>query len=130
MRNLLRQGSDWLSDKLRHNASTIAWYRRGAASTSIAMQIGSSEFEVQDETGFSTRVETRDYLFNVDELLLDGVPVTPLVGDRIIEGDLTNGFAYDVCAVASEPHWQYADPFKRRMRVHTKFVGPFPPSPA
>lgn len=129
MRDLLRLGSDWLSDKMRHRASSAIVYRRAASSLNLMATIGSSEFEVQDDTGFSTRVESRDYIFDRADFMIDGVETEPLLGDKIIEildGDLTGGEGYEVASLSGQPHWRWADPFRRRLRVHTKYVGRFP----
>jgi hypothetical protein len=47
----------------------------------------------------------------------------PVAGDRIRETVGERVFVYEVLAPGNEPHYRYSDPFRKLLRIHTKYVG-------
>jgi len=85
--------------------------------------IGKTVFEQADEYGVIHRTQSRDYLISAADLVLAGVPEQPKAGDRIRETVGEQIFLYEVMAPGSEPPWRYSDPYRKALRIHTKFVG-------
>ncbi len=123
MSNLFEQGARWLADQLKTHASTGVVYQRGAEQVAVQATIGKTEFEIDDGSGAIQRFQTRDYLIQTEELVLGGVLTLPVAGDRIREtvGDQT--LVYEVLAPGNEPHFRYSDPFRKVLRIHSKYVG-------
>lgn len=124
--DLLAIGSAWLEKTRAAYAASDVLYVRAASSATVKATIGRQIFEVDDGNGLFTRIETRDYLILVADLILDDVPLTPAVGDRILEGDQGTAVVYEVISPAGLPHWQWSDPARLTYRVHTKYVGTQP----
>jgi len=77
---------------------------------------------VDDGGGVLHRVESRDYLILAEHLVLGGRPAIPEPGDQILESAGTTTLVYEVMAPGREPHWRYADAYRRTLRVHTKQI--------
>src|SRR4051794_37527237 len=121
--DLLAKASSWLEKTRAKHASQEVVYVRADSSTTLRATIGRSEFEMDEGNGLVTRVESRDYLILVDDLVLDDQPAEPQPGDRIVEGDLSDGVVYEVMAPVGQHCWRYSDPYRQTYRVHTKYVG-------
>jgi hypothetical protein len=128
-RDLLQTGAAWLSGQLKSHAAQVVVYQRGESSIEVRASLGRSEGEQEEGNGLITRFESRDYLIDVADLLLDDVLSEPLAGDRIIEGPLEEGKVYQVAPIPGRPVWEYADAYRNKFRIHTKFVGRQPPVP-
>ena len=126
MANLLKQGAAWLARTQARHAAEVVTYLRGEASVRVRATVGRSEFEVDDGAGTLTRSQTRDYLVPAGELVLDGAATEPQPGDRIVEGPLDAGQAYEVRPPPGVPAWRWSDDFRTTLRIHTRYVGPYP----
>ena len=122
-RNIDRWGSDWLDGQNLAHRSMLVGYHRGNDSAQVHAVIGKSVFEIFDAYGVMERVESRDYLVPAAELVLGGETTLPARGDRIKETDGEKVFVYEVMAPGSEPHFQFSDPYRKTLRIHTKFIG-------
>jgi hypothetical protein len=123
MPDMLEKGLAWLADQQYAFMSRTVVYSRGADSVAWVATIGRTEFEQHDEYGIVHRTESRDFLGRASELILGGATALPEAGDQIREtaGDKT--FVYEVMAPPPEPPFRYSDPFRRTLRIHTKFIG-------
>lgn len=123
MVDLLERGVAWLEDqRARHLARTVT-YVRGGDSADIAATIGRTEFEQADAYGVVHRSESRDFLVLTADLVLGDKAVLPQAGDCIREPAGEQIFLYEVMAPGSEPPWRYSDPYRKALRIHTKFIG-------
>jgi hypothetical protein len=95
----------------------------------VRASLGRSEGEQEESNGLITRFESRDYLIDVADLLLDDLASEPQVGDRIIEGPVGRRQGLPGRPDPRPPCWEYADAYRNKFRVHTKFVGNQPPEP-
>lgn len=123
MTNALANGSAWLGDVLKTNASRAVTYSRGGETITIAEAIiGNTRAEVTANDGMTLQSKVRDYLIAVEDLYFGSSPVEPVEGDEIREPDGTNTFVFTVMPLGSEPAWHYSDPFRQRYRIHTKLT--------
>lgn len=122
MADLLEQGVSWLDGQIHAHAARTVTYRRGADSVQMAATIGRTPFEQVDESGFVHKVESRDFLLRTSDLVLGGAQVLPAEGDRVEEIDGSDTHTYEVMSPGDEPPWRYSDPYRKRLRVHTKLV--------
>ena len=131
MGDLLEGASAWLdAQRLKFMSRTVS-YCRGNDSVDVRATIGKTVFEVDNGYAVLERIESRDYLVPAADLVLDGEVTVPARGDRIKETDELLGdlglefkvFVYEVMAPGSEPHFQFSDPYRRTLRIHTKFIG-------
>jgi len=126
MGDLLEQGAAFLDDQRHRHMSRAVVYRRGADEKEVQATIGRTEFEQADGAGLIHRVESRDFLIRAADLDLGAGPITPRAGDQVREqvgGVGGQVFVYEVNAPGGQPPWRFSDPYRRVMRVHTKFVG-------
>lgn len=122
MPNLLKTGSDWLQSQQDAHATSPVVYGRGAETVTVNAIIGRTEFDAADEYGITIRTESRDYLILAADLILDGSVVLPERGDTITETDGDFTLVYEVLPIGNQPHWRYSDPFRKRLRIHTKLL--------
>lgn len=122
MSDVLEAGSNWLQQQRKQHASREVTYRRSSKFVKALATVGRTQFEQDDGTGAIIRTEVRDYLIDVDDLLLGGDKAVPERGDRIEEVDGDQRFIYEVVPMGSEPHWRYSDPYRTTFRIHTKHI--------
>lgn len=122
--NMLQAGSDWLASQLKTHASRSVVYQRGVREVTVLAVIGRTLMKLDDGLG-GVKMEwtDRDFLIQASDLVLDGEPIQPQLGDTIREtnGDVT--YIYEVMAPGGEPHWRWSDDYHKVMRIHTKQVG-------
>jgi hypothetical protein len=122
MTDLLRKGSDWLERMQAKHASQEVVYCRASSSTAVPAILGKSEFDVDDGAGSLVRYESRDFLILKEDLKLDEIRIEPLPGDRIV----SECQQFEVMQIPGQPCWRWSDAYRRRFRIHTKFVGDLP----
>ena len=117
MADLLRQASDWLSQKRTAHLAGQVTYRRGLAELVVNATFGNTQYEVQDEFGLRVGAEVTDFLILADEL----APVfdEPQAGDLIV----ADGVVHEVMPLAGLGHWRWSDQYRTTMRIHAKEVG-------
>jgi hypothetical protein len=120
--DILQKGSDWLGRQRRAHASREVIYQRQSSSVSVPATIGRTEFEQDDGGGFPVQVHTTDFLIDVADLELDGIPVEPSRGDRIIDGRIDEGVVFEVMPIPGGHVWRFADEYRKVYRIHTKQV--------
>ncbi len=120
--DVLERGSAWLEDQRQRHMTRTVTYQRGTDSVEIAATIGRTEFEQADDFGAIHKIESRDYLVRMTDLVLGGVLTLPRTGDRFRESDGAHTFVYEVMAPGNEPPFRYSDPYRRTLRIHTKHV--------
>lgn len=121
MRDILRDGGDWLNSKLGTVAAHSIEYRRaGYDALEISASVGQSNFEEASDYGVLIKTETRDYLVLASLIVYDAAVSEPRRGDVVKDG----GILYEVLAVANEPCFRYSDPDRKMLRIHTKEIGP------
>jgi len=119
MTDMLKTGSTWLASMNRQHRATAVTYERDQASGEVTAVLGKTAFRVDKGYGLFERVETRDYLIDVEELAAFGKPQR---GDRIKEELNGKVEVFEVMAPGNEPHFRYSDPYRQIFRIHTKRV--------
>ncbi|XZE36015.1 hypothetical protein SH501x_001566 [Pirellulaceae bacterium SH501] len=122
MRDLLAEGHKWLSGQLYQHMSREIIYRRNELSVLIRATIGKSMYDQDDGEGIVTRSQVRDFLINTRDLTTSIIGSLPKAGDTIVEIDDESEFTYEVMPMGSEPPWRYSDPFRLKLRIHTKQI--------
>ena len=122
MGNLLGQGAAWLNDQRHKHLTQMVSYHRGVASVELGATVGRSEFEQVDDYGLVQRIESRDYLVQAADLVLNTQRTLPHAGDKIRETQGAQTFVYEVMAPGNEPPYRYSDPQRHALRIHTKLV--------
>lgn len=133
MKDVLRDGQAWLAGKLKQFASRKVIYRyRLKHLLVLPATIGKTLGEQDAGDGLILRTEIRDYLIDVADLKIDGQNFLPERGDQIIEVDEGERFTYEVLPIGNQKPWRYSDPFRLKLRIHTKLVAnddqPLPPT--
>ena len=113
----------WLAGQLKAHASQSVEYWRGAESVTVQATIGRTFYETYNDEGIMQRMESRDFMIALGDLVIGGEATTPQLGDRIreVQGGVT--VVYEVMSPGQEPHYQYADHARAMVRIHTKGVG-------
>lgn len=122
MANLLRTGAQWMSGKLKAEASELVTYTRASDSVSGGLYVtpGETRFEKLDSDGLSIEARVRDFTFEAADLVLSSVTVLPAKGDQIVMGTTT----YEVLPIGGGELWRPCDRSEPaiRIRVHTKEI--------
>jgi hypothetical protein len=119
MTDLLQSASTWISGQLKEHVSQTVTFRRGTQTVSVQATIGNTLFESHGELGPSVQIKTRDYLIETDDLVLGGVAVLPQRDDIIVDA---SGDEYTILPTDDGVYWRDSDPYRVRIRVHTKQV--------
>ncbi len=126
MTDLLRKGQEWLASKLTQHASREIVYRRGDLGVTLRATFGRSLYDQDDGEGIVTRSQVRDFLIDTDGLLKSIINSLPRRGDTIVEIDGNQTFIFEVMALGGDPPWRYSDPFRLKLRIHTKQIESHP----
>ena len=126
MSDMLHRGQAWLADQLTKHASRNIVYQRDEISVELTATIGMSRYEQDDGEGVITRAQVRDYLINTRSLVQSAIGALPRRGDRILEQDGDTTFVFETMSIGSDPPWRYSDPFRVKLRIHTKQVETIP----
>jgi hypothetical protein len=120
--DLFETGSRWLeAQRHKHLTRTVA-YHRGSASVTLLATVGRKRFEQADEHGLIHQIEMGDYLVRAEDLEIEGQRTLPRPGDLIKEASEGKTVVYEVLSPGGEPHFQYSDPYRQTLRIHTKYV--------
>jgi len=90
-------------------------YRIGTKTVTVSAVPDSSVFDVLNEDGSITQIETRDYLLSPGSLVLNSAIRLPDVVHEIVE----NGRTYRVVSPGNRRCYSYDDEYRLLMRVHT-----------
>ena len=109
---------------VRSSYGATATYFRDANSVSVAVAVGSQDFEHDDGDGFMQTIEMRDYLIAAADLIISGSVIEPIPGDQIKEVNGETTFVYEVASpYEGRPCFDYSDPGRSTLRIHTKLTG-------
>lgn len=126
MANLLETATTWLAGQMKTHAARTVTYRRGAGQAVLKAGLGKKLLRVSDELGGSRTIATeRDYLVAAADLVLAGLPILPERGDKITDAGDPDGVSrvYEVLSPGGdEEPWQWMDPARTLLRIHTKLV--------
>lgn len=111
-------GQGWLTETLKASAGQSVTYRRGSDSISVSAVFGRSEFQLTDQAGTVTALETHDFIFGPSDLEISGSQITPRVGDKVLW--TLDGSAREY-RVVDQPGFQpyKFDPLRKTIRVFT-----------
>lgn len=148
MADMMQAGQQWLAGQITQFASRPVIYRSGDEYFWVLAAIGKTIGEQDAGDGLILQAEIRDYLIDASGLYLaapvwsdlttwtdvdfweirslgsgQGVRILPKRGDQIIE--LVDGmkFIYEVLPIGSQKPWRYSDPYRLKLRIHTKLTG-------
>ena len=111
---MIRAGIDALRKSQLDNLASDAAYRRGQETRAVKAVVGRTVFRSMNEYGAWVRTETVDFVIPAGQLDLE-----PQTGDEVV----FDGGVYEVLAPGNEPVWRWSDPYRKAMRVHTKYTG-------
>ncbi len=123
MGDMLDRGAAFLESQRHQHMTRSVVYRRGTDEKEVLATIGKTEFEQADDSGLIHRVESRDFLVRTEDLDLGAGRILPRAGDQVRETVGTNVFVYEVNAPGGQPPFRYSDPYRRALRIHTKYIG-------
>ncbi|NBC11284.1 MAG: hypothetical protein GVY24_06035 [Planctomycetes bacterium] len=114
--NLLRLGSQWLSEKRSTHCASTVTYQRGVDTYPVAATYGQTRYEIHEESGFVSGGHVWDFLIVATEL----PGIVPGAGDLIV----ADGRRYEVMPLGEDTQgWRWSDPFRGTYRIHTRDIG-------
>jgi len=123
MVNLFKKGEQHLHKQLNiHGTVDLIYVRDGTESDVILGTPGKTPFVYFDRHGISQRIESRDYIINVADLIVNSVNIKPKEGDLIFEDVDGTRFTYRVSSPGKEPDWRYSGHYRVAFRIHTKLI--------
>lgn len=122
MADMLNAAAAWLASQAKAHVASAVVYYRGTGSVAASATIGQTEF-AQDDGQFGIRTfHSKDFIFLATDLVISGSQITPTAGDRITEVVGGKTLTHEVTSHAGNPVYRYSDPYRTRIRVHTKQV--------
>lgn len=119
MPDFLADSRDWLQEQRDAGLSREITYSRGDLSATMLSKPARSFYEVADNSVGFVKTEVRDEIIGVGEMVLDGDPIRPKVGDRITDGD----YVYEVAPPATNVNeWEWTSAHRTSYRIHTKVI--------
>lgn len=125
--NLLANGASWLAERMESENSQPVTYCRGSKSVTINASFARTEFSVSDQDAILHEIHSHDFIFRFDEMLFGSDFFDPVAGDRILVelNDRTRVYEvteYGHSADGTALIFRWCDPYKKQIRVHTRFV--------
>ncbi|MDD5503349.1 MAG: hypothetical protein PHH26_07815 [Candidatus Thermoplasmatota archaeon] len=118
MADLLKDGMEFLDVQRKMYMTEDVIYKRGESSVNLRATVGKTDFEVGEEGCFKVGSHVVDFLLTATDLVLNGSPVLPEMGDEIEY----NGKTFTVLHLPSDGFWRWSDPYGKTMRIHTKIA--------
>lgn len=125
--DLLQNAAEWLGRTLAKSASSGTGSKRrtyrliaGSHSIEIDATIGSSEYEITDQSDQRTVAKYRDFLVQAEQLQIDGERFEPSPSMRIEETYQGKTQSFAVIAPDGEHCFRYSDHHDTRIRIHTE----------
>lgn len=122
MGDLLGEGAAWLEAQRREHLTLTVTYRRGTQEVELPATKGRRVFEITDEGGLNTTLESTDWIVTAEDLELDGSRITPKRGDQIVEVIEGRTSTFEVLEIPGVPVSSWTDPRQISRRIHTKLV--------
>ena len=97
-------------------------YVRGDDVVDLTAVPGSTDYETETRGGIFESHQARDYLVLADDLKIGGDRVKPKRGDEIRETVAGEEVTFPVMALGGSRHYDFSDPHRQILRVHTKQV--------
>lgn len=94
--DMLADAMAWLDGQRRSMLARSVVYERGTSSVELPATVGRTTYEQTDEAGATVETNVRDFLITASDLVLDGVPIVPAIGDRVY---LETAEGVEVCEV-------------------------------
>lgn len=126
MPNKFETARDWLASKMKATAGRPGHYQRGDSSVEVTLRFARIDTTIDQSSGVDVRSADQDWLIDAIELLIDGTETKPAPGDRIIDGDLSDGQVYEVAQIPGMDIWRWSDPYQKTFHIHTKLIGTAP----
>lgn len=125
--NLLANGASWLAERMESENSQPVTYARGSKSVTINASFAKTEFSVSDQDAILHEINSHDFILRVDQMRFGIQPFEPVAGDRILVemNDRTRIYEvteYGHSADGTALIFRWCDPYKKQIRVHTRFV--------
>jgi len=122
MTDQLQAAVAWLGATRKESMARTVTYVRGDDTVAVAATVGKTEFPVVGPDGVQSAVESRDYIINSVDLVLDGAVVIPQRGDQV--RDTVNGVdrTYEVLSPGGTQHYRFTGPDNGLCRIHTKLA--------
>ncbi|MCC7407209.1 MAG: hypothetical protein IT442_04005 [Phycisphaeraceae bacterium] len=122
MTDLLAQGAAWLNQMRLAHLSQLVMYERGSDSVELAATLGTTSYEVTDNSGATVQAQAMDFIVSAAALVLNGAVTTPRIGDRIRLTQGTTQRVFEVLDLAGSGHYKPCDPTGQMLRIHAKQI--------
>ena len=116
-----------MSDLLQNAAAALplfmprrnVTYRQGGVAISISATPGRSIVMYEGDDGMRIKIEMRNYLIQVNELVIGGAKITPNEGDTITDDNEGSTITY-VVASDGGMSWRWSSRYHKQYRVIVK----------
>ena len=123
MSSFLNAATAYLGEELKSHESETVVYRRGArvVTGGIAATIGETRYETSDQVAI-IGIDSRDFIFQAADLVINGVQTTPQPGDQIDRTINDETQTYEVMSPEGVQCFSFCDRDETRIRAHTNKV--------
>jgi hypothetical protein len=106
----------------RADGTRITITRGDARIECVPCGLGSSTFSTLGPDGSVVLVRSQDFLILAELYDFGDGPVEPARGDKVTLSQEDGDHVYELLDLPSEPSWRWSDPYRQRLRLHTKEI--------
>jgi hypothetical protein len=122
MSALYTAAGDLIARTIKASGAKVV-YRRGEEAVELRCMVGRSDWVSETAEGLQQTLQSVDFLFAAEQLVLSSGRVVPTAGDRVWRKVRQAIEVYEVMPPADgEQCYRYADPEQAIVRVHTKLI--------
>lgn len=115
MANFLQMAAGSLFSSLQAAGGISVTYFFGDYELSLIAVKADTEFQVESTGGYKDTFRIVDWIVKGSDLAIGGEEVEPNPGDIIQDGR----YLYEVMPAGNLKHWEYVDPYRTMIRLHT-----------
>lgn len=123
MENMLADAADHYDTVRREHLAETVTYTRTATSVSLAATQGDTRYEAQTESGLTVRAKTTDFIIRAGDLVIGGIPTTPIPGDEVRVTRGSTIVVYEVQNFGDGGCWRPCDSRSVLIRIHARQTG-------
>jgi len=123
MSTLVERGLSLLAEKLPEQAGIAVTFYRGAVAIAWTAAVGRTDAPMEVGAVLIEEHTEADFLGPAATLLVEGEPIEPRTGDRIVYADGGKTYTYQVAPMfGKEKCFRYSGPAHAMLRVHANLV--------
>jgi len=101
---------------------TVTVQRGTSTIENVPATLGQSSFQTIGPDGSIVTIRSRDFLIAAEDYDFTDGQVEPQRGDQVALTEDDGDHTYELLDLPGEPSWRWSDPYRQRVRLHTREV--------